>query len=544
MHNAAFLYILSIMSGKSTLHILLIFLFCLISYINIIPNELVNYDDQINILKNERITREGIINAVKLFNPTPVMRGIIPLKNSEYLPLRDISYWIDYKLWGENPIGYHLTNLLLYLILCIFIYLFIKMIIPETETALFATLIYACHPIHTESVAWASSRKDLLFALFFIVSNMCFLRYLNENLPGKKYLFYVFSFIASILSWFSKTAAVTIPGSLMLLYLLPVKHRRISRIFFELLPFIIIMLSFAYFNLFFIRGVSPSIQSPEPGMITGLNYLRLYTTDFLFPQRLNPVRAMPEYFGIADTTTVLSALLLGGYVYLSLKSRMYLFCISFFILNLFPVLNATGLGRYIVQERYMLIPSLGLCLLLGIAADSLKPRRHIPLFIILLLSSLTLLTIRQNTFWKDSISLWKHTVSSSPAAGLAHLNLGSAYAEKGLEEGAKNEFLSVLNSSFATPNIRAYALRNLGTLHLKKNEYESALKYFQSALDGHPDPAELHRIIGGLYVKLKKPEEALKHFRTTLELNPDYPDRELIEEFIKMLSSSPAAKSG
>src|SRR3972149_836057 len=145
-------------------HIISIFLILVISFIvysNSLKNGFVNYDDNWLVLENRKIKGLGLENLYNIFSePTA----------SDYLPLKELSYALDYHFWRLNPLGFHLTNVILFMINCLLVYLLTLKIFEDKALSFFSSLLFTLHPIHAEAVNWISARKDVLSGMFFFLS--------------------------------------------------------------------------------------------------------------------------------------------------------------------------------------------------------------------------------------------------------------------------------------------------------------------------------------------------------------------------------------
>ncbi len=509
--------------------------FALISFANAINNDFVNYDDYIYVIDNQRIKGNNIRDAFALFNPLPFLKGTLPKKLNEYLPLRDLTLWFDYQLWQFNPHGYHLTNIILYILLCVAIFIFLKKLMKEHLLALFAVILYTVHPLHTENVAWISARKDLLSALFYMLS---FIAYINfseteEKRPGR--IWYSSSFLCFLAGWLSKPLVITLPAIFVIYGIL--KGKKLRRIILETSIFWFFDIMFFLANTIIVQGVTPLLKGPPPGLFSGINFIGYYFLLFFIPNSLTPVREPLHAFTLFDS--IISILIIIFLLILTLRDKKLSFPIFFFFLNLLPVLNLTVFANYSIHDRYMLIPSGGLSILLAEAFFKIKNLKLRNFLFVLCLSFILLLTLRQNTMWKNSETLWKNTLKVYPDSSIARLNLGSAYLENNENEKAEFEFFYVINLPEAIPEMRSYAYYNLGIMKLKSGNFKESLGFLELALNDFPEPARIHRVIGGIYVKLKEPERAIKHYETSLALDPDQPERELIETIIIRLKSLP-----
>ncbi len=159
----------------------------LISFLGSLDNEFVNWDDGIYVTDNRLIQHLSWDSLAKIFS-YPRMKT--------YVPFSSVSLAIDYKIWGLDPFGYHLTNLLLHLINTLLVFCLVRRLAHQLMPALIAALLFGVHPIHVESVAWISERKDVLSTLFFLSALLFYLRYR----AGQRSLFYILSLASFVVA--------------------------------------------------------------------------------------------------------------------------------------------------------------------------------------------------------------------------------------------------------------------------------------------------------------------------------------------------------
>lgn len=519
---------------KNILVYCVIVFIALLTFINIFNNDFVNYDDQNYIIENQRIKGDRIIDAFVLFNPAPFLKGLVPKKLNEYLPVRDLTYWFDYQLWEMNPFGYHLTNLIIYILLCIAIFILLKKLIRNQIVALFAVILYTAHPLHTEDVAWVSARKDILSALFYILSFSTYINFSTANDKKLRIMWYTLSFSTFTAGWLSKPLVIILPAILVLYGIF--ERKNFKKIIFETLLFWGFNIFLFLINTIIVQGVTPLLKGPHPGLFSGINYIGYYLFLFFFPHNLTPIRETLYTFTLFNF--IISIFLIIFLFLFTLRNKNLLFALFFFLLNLLPTLNLTVFANYSVHDRYMLIPSAGLCTLIAFIIYEIKKENLRNLIILVLSAIMLFFTTMQNTKWKNSETLWKHTLKFYPESSIAHLNLGSAYSDNHENEKAEIEFWTVINLPEPVSEMRSYAYYNLGMLKLKSGNLDESLSFLESAFKDFPEPAQIHRVMGGIYVKLREPEKAIEHYEMSLTLDPGQMDKELIEAIIMRLKST------
>ncbi|MFQ5953246.1 MAG: hypothetical protein ACE5JK_07585, partial [Candidatus Omnitrophota bacterium] len=195
------------MRGKVIGACLLVFIVAFMAYANTLPNDFI-WDDEYLILNNSQI--KSFVHLPNVFR-TYVGYGSENINNF-YRPIQEISNMIDYFLWGEYPVGFHLTNVVLHALVSMMVFVFLFYLTGSVMVSCIAALFYSVHPVHSEAIAYIAGRADSLYAFFMLLSLVFFIRYVNgfrkgENIPGR----YAWSIIFFILSLLSKEIIITMP---------------------------------------------------------------------------------------------------------------------------------------------------------------------------------------------------------------------------------------------------------------------------------------------------------------------------------------------
>ncbi|MEI6900727.1 MAG: hypothetical protein WCL00_12685, partial [Bacteroidota bacterium] len=244
------------------------------------------WDDDYFVTGNTLI-KDFNFNSVRLMFTTPVAGA--------YVPLTLMSLAFDYLLFGLNPVGFHFTNLLLHLLCSFLVFYFLHQLGLKPIYAAFGALLFGIHPMHVESFAWVTERKDLLYGLFFLLSLISYLKYLKEQEKGMKFL--VLSLVAFILALFSKIQAVTLPLALLLLDYLFKRPFRL-KMMLEKIPFFILSLLFGIVGILMLSNQG-ALKSNEmtplfERFIFGFYALGNYLVKFIAPFFLSSFYPVPK----------------------------------------------------------------------------------------------------------------------------------------------------------------------------------------------------------------------------------------------------------
>lgn len=516
---------------KNIFIITLIIILTALSYINTLNNSFV-YDDNTYVVENRQI--RSISNIPKAFissyPPDAKEQGL-------YRPLVTISYIFDYAVWGLNPKGFHLTNIIFHILTSIIVYFLVFKILKSSLPSLIAALIFALHPVHTEAVTWVVGRAEVMAGLFYFLA---FLFYIKAgNLPSFKNRQFIFSNIFYFLALLSKEMAITFPILLFVYDYFFVQRQRSTEtiellkrryLYFIILTFMYIIIRFAVLgslspqkNLSFTSDVGLYERFLTIIVVIGY-YIRLLflpfnlTVDYVFPKIASLNLPVLIYGGM-----LIFSLIIISFSYK--MSKRLSFAILFFYITLLPVSNIMPIGE-LIAERFLYIPLISFVLLIGISTDYFFirfPSRFLRIIIsiplILLALFYSLLTISRNYDWKDAFTLWKSTIYTMPESSVAHNNLGIEYAKK---EGYVDAIVEYKKAIELSPKY-SHALTNLGDAYLKIGLIDEAIDFYKKAIETEPDYSIAYNNLGFAYFEKRLYKEALTEYKKAIGLNPKDP---------------------
>ena len=498
---------------------------------------------------------------------------------SGYRPIRTLSYAIDYHLSGIDPLGYHISNIIFHAITVLFVYLVTATILSNRMSALCAALLFAVHPIHTDSVAYMAGRRDILCGLFYLMGFYSFLKYRQTN----RLVYVLLSFAAYLLSIGSKEMGVTLPVLFFVYDLVnqisPEKELGLHPIKAAAGAFKTTVKQYTYFYGIFFAGAlafsyykvfisSPSHQKVYYGDSMWVTFLTVgrilfhYIKLLIFPVRLvadYSYDAFPLSSSLFEWSTLSSLALLLGILFLLIRMITRKKWIAFggiwFFITLLPVCHIIP-HHELLAEHYLYLPSYGFCLIAALGFTALlQDKRYYPLTLSVFLAIIILLSVRtidRNRDWRDSITLWSKTVSSVPRCARAQNNLGveyllkknytkamnhltaavevkpdyrEAYNNMGLvhkERGSYDRAIALFTKAIMLYGKKFYfdPVYNLANTYENKGDYDRAIDIYQRLLTRTPDSAQLHNNLGIAYQKQGRFELALKHYRRAVELDP------------------------
>lgn len=420
-----------------------------------------SWDDEEYVLNNTRIRAFTFDNLKAIFTTTFFYN---------YTPLHLLSYSIDHAIWGLNPAGYHLTNIILHAINSVLVYTVLKRLTSKDCIALLASLIFAVHPINVENVAWVAERKTLLSGMFALLSIRSYLEFSREGV--KRPLIY--SIVFYILSMLSKPMAITMPlvfAAYELVIAKNLKHRLIP-----LIPFFIIAAFGAFMAMYSQMGHNAiEKDSLSLEMLLGTVYPTMlpvfwkYASLIVWPFNLNGYYDTTVYYSFLAPASLLS--LIGIIIVTVLVfwkgGPQTRFWFLWFWIWLLPVSNIVPLPVF-YADRYMYMPAVSFYVLAGgvlaflfFKADKLKTLSYAAGALLVFVCFVA--AFKRSDVWKNDLVFWTDTVKNSPNQYKARLNLGYALEMRSMYTEAEKEYEAAL-AIYPSQE----ALSNLTMVRLKK----------------------------------------------------------------------------
>ena len=551
----------------ATMIALMVFALAFLAYANTLTGDFI-WDDEYLILNNSQI--KSFTHLGDVFT-TYAGYGSGNVNNF-YRPVQEISNMVDFSLWGENPLGFHLTNIILHALVAVMVFIFLTFLAGDILTASIASLLYAVHPVHTEAVAYIAGRADPLCAFFMLSSLVLFIKASRTMDSGRKGAsLYIASLLLFVVSLLSKETAIIMP-LIVFLYIFFFLRRKDAyrKIRFSWIPYVFITGIYVFLRttvLNFSGAVPESVFTNIPIMYRILTFLRsigIYLRLLLVPLDLHMERSMSITGSIFEVSAIIAVIAAGFIAWLVMytyrRNRLAAFSICWFFVCLLPFSNVIPLNSFLA-EHWIYLASVGPFLLAAIGIvhvyNNLIPPRIKIIFIPLIgiiIGIFAGLTVRRNTEWSDEIVFYKNTLKYNPANTRVYLNLGNAYYERGELEGAIDEYLNVIeidnNYAVAYGNIGTASLRlgdkrmaekhlrkaielrehypiayyNLGLLKFEEAKYKESEENFKKAISQMPQLYQAWGMLGRSLLEQGKKEEAKEAFSESLRILPDQDD--------------------
>jgi tetratricopeptide (TPR) repeat protein len=463
----------------------------------------------------------------------------------QYYPLVHTSFWIEFRLWGLHPAGYHLVNICLHTVAAILLWRIL--LILELPGAWVAAAIFALHPIQVESVAWITERKNVLSAVFYLGAALAYLRFEGfggshkSRASNKWYALAAFLFLCALLS---KTVTASLPAALLLVlwwkqgYL---KRRQLA----GLVPLIPLGIAFGLLTAFLEKRVVGAIGEEwnltflDRCLIAG-RAIWFYAEKLLFPVNLAFIypRWRIDHLAWQQYLFPLAAIALIVALWL-LRRRLGtgpLIATLFFGGTLFPALgffNVYPMRYSFVADHFQYLASIGLIVLVVAfahrAATSFGPKAGTvrSTMAAIVLTVLCVLTFLQTRVYADLETLWTDTIRKTPDAWLAHNNLGNLLRDKGNVGDAREHIEKAMEHFREAVRLNPrdpFAYNNIAGLLIGMGRIDEAIEQSNQALRLDPNYADAHRNLALALAASGRTSEAISHCRDSLRIRPDNAD--------------------
>jgi tetratricopeptide (TPR) repeat protein len=485
-----------------------------IAFLPSLGNDFVNWDDEEYVTESTLITGLSAEHLKRIFTA--------PVK-ANYHPLTILTLAIDYRLWGLDPFGYHATSLALHLLNTLLVFvLAMRLGGSRLPAAVITALFFGIHPMHVESVAWISARKDVLYVLLFLSALIAYTRFVRRE--QRRY--YWIATVLFVLSALSKPMAVVFPLVLLLMdYWL--SRRPTKVVFTEKIPLFLLSLAFGM--------VALQTQSHAMGDVARYTLTeRLafasygivgYLVKLLAPVKLSALYPYPR--GEPPSAFLLGPVIVLGVALVTLwcvrRSKLVVFGMAFYFVNIVLVLQFVSVGQAIMADRYSYLAYFGPLFIIGVlcgkAADRATVGSRYALVAGLCVCAVlcVYLTFERCKVWESSEVLWTDVLKKQPESHVAHYNRGVYYRSQGDDEKALDDFDRAL--SLKSNYARAY--NNRGAIRYRRGQNREALEDFDRAIESSPDFAEAYFNRGRVHMAEHADDQALRDYTLAVKLDPD-----------------------
>jgi cytochrome c-type biogenesis protein CcmH/NrfG len=524
-----------------------------------VRHQFLNYDDNQYFTSNRQVqaglTGSGLVWA---FQTTYA---------ANWHPLTWLSLMLDAELFGTDPAGPHLTNVLLHTANTILLFLLLRRLTGAHWRSALVAALFGLHPLHVESVAWVSERKDVLSGLFFMLTLLMYVRYVQSVTGGKwpafaalrrgkqvtgteaaagapdsshvtrhTSLFYGLALLFFALGLMSKPMLVTLPFVLLLLDYWPLERFTIydsrfaiRRLAWEKVPFFVLSATSCVVTFVAQKGAVQPLAHISLGIRAvnaTVSYVR-YLYKMFWPVNLAIPYPHHGYwpfwvFGLS------AALILAAVMFAIQFRRKFPFLITgwfWYLGMLVPTIGLVQVGMQSMADRYTYLPLIGVFILLAWGMGAMFERWRLPTpaiggLALLVLAAGTARTMDQLQYWQNSGTLFRHTIAVTKGNQVAYYNLGEYCFSQGQLDEAIDNYRKAIQISPSYDD----ALNNLGAALAVKGELDEAIARIRESIHYRPDKADAYYNLGNVFIMQHKLDEAAIAYTEALRLKPDYPE--------------------
>ncbi len=510
----------------------------LAAYEPIRHNNFVHYDDNLYITENPNVTG-GI-------TPGSVIWAFTKSHASNWHPLTWLSHMLDCEIYGLKPVGHHITNVLIHTVNGLLLFWLLTRMTGAIWASGFVAAVFALHPVHVESVAWAAERKDVLSGLFWILTILAYVRY-TERPNFKRYSLVLLVFTLGLMC---KPMVVTLPFVLLLLDWWPLErieawhsvsspasekmrgHKlSIGRLIAEKIPLLVLSA---------ISSVVTIIAQRSGGAVAGLGYISLdcrianafisyisYIGKTIWPSGLAVPYPYPHK-SISDAVSLICILLFVLMTAISVhagrRKKYILVGWLWYVGTLVPVLGLVQVGEQGMADRYMYLPMLGLLIITAWFVKDVVSKRPCwkvtaAILAVAILSSMAAITRTQVRYWQDDLTLFEHALKITKDNPVVENNYGCALSKLGFVDEAQKHLQNALRINPAYSEAR----NNLVKIYLKKGMLNEMIACFNEIIRRNEATADTYYNLAAALEMQKKYDEAAKYYAKSLEMNPEDP---------------------
>lgn len=533
--------------SKSLLPIVLITVIVFLVFQPILNNGFV-WDDEMNITENPHFRGLSVPHLFWMFTT---------IHDANFHPLCWLSFGIDYVLWGLNPTGYHLTNMLLHTVSAVLLYFLIAGLLRQTNAsaldihglgiqvgAFIGTLFWAIHPLRVENVAWISTRGDLVCGVFYIAALIAYLKMVKKQATVERRIWFLISMMFFILSLLARAWGMTFPVVLLILDVYPLRRivwkgrfsSSVKRLLIEKIPFAVFSLA-AGAAAFFAKKtfMMPLTHHSVLDRIIQASYgLCFYIFKTLIPIWLSPLYLLNKSFNPLEIKYILSVPIVfgitGGLIVLRHRWPWALTVWLCYSVIVSPLLGIVQTGPQMVADRYTYVSCLPFGVLVGAGIFGVwKVREKMILSSrgwhaviagsLVCLATLSVLSSYQTRVWKDMSTFCNQIIRFDPDNHLAFNERGGFYMDRD-----KARAMEDFNTSIRLNPYYAKAFYNRAILRQELNDVGGAISDYSEVIKLDPKYIEAYNNRGSLLKKKGDLSGAISDFDAAIRVDPNSPE--------------------
>jgi Tfp pilus assembly protein PilF len=476
----------------------------------------INYDDDLYIYENPQV-QSGLTLASLKWAMTAVV-------SSNWMPVTLVSHILDAQFFGLQSGPQHLVNVALHAVAAIILFILLLRTTHARWPSAFAAFVFALHPLHVSSVAWLAERKDVLSTLLWFLATLAWVRY-TEKPDRTRYLTAALLFALGLMA---KPMLVTLPFTLILLDIWPLRRFAWPRVIVEKLPLFALSAAASIVS-FLVQDSTGAVKAIpvatrlENALISCL----VYIGQTLWPTRLSVFYPYPRTFELWQAAAALLVIAaVSVLVIRAAKTHPYLVTGWFWYLGtLVPVIGLVQVGMQSHADRYTYVPMLGLTIMLAWAAADLAAKRpglKLPLSAaaVIVCAACLFDASAEAAWWQNSETLFRHALEDTSDNWLAEYNLGHYLME---QPGRIPEAIPHFEASLRYLPDYPEANNNLGTCLMNTGRYDEAALRFEAALRRKPDFTDARFNLGLDYMRApNRTADAIAQFEAALRLDPNH----------------------
>lgn len=538
---------------------LILFAISFIVYANTLNNEFAL--DDYSLIKDNRFTKQGFSGIGDILTKD-MFAGIVEnykadLSGGRYRPLSQVSFAIEYEIFGENPFINHLINVLLFGFTVIMIFLVLMNLFnpnSDDEFSWFssipfiAALLFAVHPIHTEAVANIKGRDEIMSLLFVLISFYYFIKYYDFKQSKHLYISAVIYFLALLSKENAITYLAVFPLSLIMF-----RNKKIMDTIKPIIPFLIVSIIFIIIRQSIV-GFAKVLETPElmNEPFAGMSFIEKYATIFVtlliylkllfipYPLTFDYYPYHIEKYTFTNFEPIISIILYLAIIYLAFKyyktNKIISFSIFYFIITLSIVSNLLFTIGSFMNERFIYMSSIAVSivvayLLIDILYKKTNNKNLLIGLLFIIIAVYSIISIDRNTVWKDNYTLFTTDVKTSSNSAFGNFAAGGQYYTKMSEAKTKEEkekyfklaTQHLYKSLSIYPRYSNAAITLGNTYFVYNKNIDSTIKYYKLSFDIYPYNPTTSLNLGRLYRDSKNnPQEAEFYFKYSIKATPNY----------------------
>lgn len=482
-------------------------------------HQFVNYDDPFYVSENPQI-EAGL-------NWQNILWAFTHVHSNNWHPFTTMSHMLDWQLFGSNPGRHHLVNVFLHSLNAVLLFLLLAQMTSRIWASGFVAAIFAIHPLHVESVAWVSERKDVLSGFFFMLTLLAYVHYSRKPTVGR-YLTMSTLFVCGLLT---KPMVVTLPVILLLLDYWPLQrfsNTSTRRLIAEKIPLFALAAGSVIATLIAQRGAIVEIELVPLSWRVGnaLSAYLVYIWQTIWPANLALAYPHPGRLPLWETAGAGAILILvTAGVFVLRRCAPYLLAgWGWYLTMLLPVIGLIQVGSQAHADRYSYLPQIGICIAATWATVDLTcrfrwSREFFAVVVPIIVAAFGWRAWVQTSYWHDTERLWNRTLAVTNRNDYAHFAIGQFFLKAHRLDEAITEFQITLDAHPNNPDVHF----QLGSAFMEKGELDLAIRHFQRTLQLLPEDPQAETNLGNVLLGAGRIEEAVEHYRTVVGHEPHSP---------------------